>query len=290
VVDDAGRSRETPVSAPFSKLYRHRDHKIEAEMANLYAVVTSLRQNARGINARAYAEALKNEWGDHELAVLERYMNGKTRAEGFRIEATHTIDGVDPLAALYVDATAGASGSGIPVAFYLQSGAGLNSYLIDHTGACAAAVKINQTGTTGYALHLETTNFSDEILRIDSSGTHTGNYIETDNGAVCNNAGAWVNASSAALKDIKDVAGVDDVLGDILDIPLYRYRMKSDASGPVYMGAMAEDWNRIFGDRSPGGIGGVDAAMVSLAGVQSLAKKVEALEERIRQLEASHAP
>jgi hypothetical protein len=278
------------MSQPFGKRYRHSDRKVELEFLQLYQIITNLRQNATGVNVDAYAQALKNSWKDHELAVLERFMSSQSRAAGIRIETTEALDS-DVFSALYVDATEGTpTGAATPVYFDVTGGSGLNAVEINHIASASdSAFKITNAGGNGHSIHIDHTNGTGSIVKIDSLGTHSGNYIGTDNGAVCDNAGLWTDASALALKNLICLESPDTVLGKIRDLKLYRYRYKADTKKRVFMGAMAEDWNRIFDNRSPGGIGGRDAAMVSLAGVQSLLKKVEALESRVAELENSNA-
>jgi hypothetical protein len=267
------------MSVPFTKLYRHRDHKIEVELQNLYNVIQLLRTDPRYINARAYAERIGSEFRRGEISLLSEILHGSYTPARMRLTEVARGARSDPL-------------------LELKGGNAGATYVLKVTGGCAI-------GTTQSIVQIEvdtSTNSESYGLNIKGGGTDNGQYllaIEPDAGftgrlisgagGFLNTSGNWIDASDENLKDMEEDEDIDDVLQKVLTIPMKRFKYKRDKTRAVHSGATAQDWNRIFGNRSPDGIGGRDAAMVAIAGVQSLASKVEALEARIAKLEDFHA-
>lgn len=111
-------------------------------------------------------------------------------------------------------------------------------------------------------------------------------FITTGTGATLSTGGVWTNASDAALKEGFTPVDPADVLSRLDDLPVTRWKYRSESPGVEHIGPTAQDFYRAFGlgasDRT---IGTVDAAGVSLAaikGLHALLKEQRAEIERLK--------
>jgi hypothetical protein len=129
----------------------------------------------------------------------------------------------------------------------------------------------------------------------DNSVTATaGRYIETSTGAFLSSGGTWTNSSDSTKKtSFQDIDG-DSLLAKLASMPVRTWRYRDEDSTVRHMGPTAQEFRAAFslGD-SDKAIATVDADGVSLAAIRALVRRTqqltdqnEALEERVRQLEA----
>lgn len=116
-------------------------------------------------------------------------------------------------------------------------------------------------------------------------------FVATTTGASLTTGGAWVNASSRALKT--GFAAIDpvDVLDRVLALDITRWRYTADAATGEHIGPMAEDFHSAFGlGVDPGSISTVDATGVTLAAIQGLQRRQAETREGIaRRIAAAEA-
>lgn len=100
-------------------------------------------------------------------------------------------------------------------------------------------------------------------------------------------ASSWSSISGIdAMRDVRDVAS-EQILEKISQLPLKRYRYKSQDESIEHIGPLAKDFNELFGNKGEDSyISMSDESGVALAGVKALLERIEQLEARIAELEA----
>jgi len=86
--------------------------------------------------------------------------------------------------------------------------------------------------------------------------------------------------SDRNAKHVDGPANVDDILGRLCEVPVYRWTYKGDLSSRPHIGPMAQDFNAAFGLDAQRIIEVVDVIGVLFAAVQALARKVGADADR----------
>lgn len=123
-------------------------------------------------------------------------------------------------------------------------------------------------------------------------------YVGFGNGAYLSFGGVFTNSSSRELKEAFAAIDPRAVLEQVLALPINTWSYKGSTEGR-HLGPVAEDFKRAFGLAGDGrSIGTVDADGVALAAIQglnakleaenaSLRERLEAIEQRLRQLSAT---
>lgn len=113
----------------------------------------------------------------------------------------------------------------------------------------------------------------------DNNVTATvGRLIETSTGAYLSSGGTWTNSSDSAKKTgFRDVDG-ETILARLATVPVRTWTYRSEDSTVRHMGPTAQDFRTAFalGDGEKA-IATVDADGVSLAAIQALTKRTDAL-------------
>jgi hypothetical protein len=89
--------------------------------------------------------------------------------------------------------------------------------------------------------------------------------------------GAWSSLSDRAAKRDLALANPGDVLSKVAALPIYTWRYKTESSGALHLGPVAQDFSAAFGlGDSDKRITTVDADGVALAAIQGLNMKLDA--------------
>jgi trimeric autotransporter adhesin len=116
-------------------------------------------------------------------------------------------------------------------------------------------------------------------LGSDNNVTATlGRFIETSTGAFLSSGGTWTNSSDSAKKTgFRDVDG-ESILAGLVAMPVRTWTYRTEDSTVRHMGPTAQDFRTAFalgdGDKA---IATVDADGVSLAAIQALVRRTDAL-------------
>lgn len=121
--------------------------------------------------------------------------------------------------------------------------------------------------------------------------------IDHSSGAHLSDAGVFNNASSRRLKEDFQSINNREVLDRLHDLPITRWKYKTDSPQVAHLGPTAEDFREAFGlGTGDETIGTVDADGVALAAIQGLydivkqkETEISALNERLARLEAALA-
>ncbi len=107
---------------------------------------------------------------------------------------------------------------------------------------------------------------------------------------VAGGGGSWSSLSDRAAKRDLSLANPGDVLDKVAALPIYTWRYKTETSGALHLGPVAQDFSAAFGlGDSDKRITTVDADGVALAAIQGLNTKVDQQARRIVELEATLA-
>lgn len=167
--------------------------------------------------------------------------------------------------------------NGSQLAVFINQTSNSSSFRIDNSGA-----------TSGNGVQFNFTNGSNigNILSLTHSGS--GNYIVTDNGAVCSNSGVWVNAPCFReyKEEIIELGPEDfrDTLQKVEQMPIARFYDKRDkASGDQrrYFFSPFQDELVEYFDLNKYGVNGVEVAAIALAAIKALKAEVEELKSRL---------
>jgi len=99
---------------------------------------------------------------------------------------------------------------------------------------------------------------------------------------------AWASSSDINLKENLVEHTYSDTLEKIMEMPIYTYNFKSVDPGIKSIGPVAQDFNRLFpSNKDPLSIVDRDMTGVALAGIRGLNEKLNAVLNRISDLEAA---
>jgi hypothetical protein len=122
------------------------------------------------------------------------------------------------------------------------------------------------------------------VTAINASGTATAGV------QVAGGGGSWSSLSDRAAKRDLALADPGHVLAKVAALPIYTWRYKTEMSGALHLGPVAQDFSAAFGlGDSDQRITTVDADGVALAAIQGLNAKVDQQARRIVELEATIA-
>lgn len=112
-------------------------------------------------------------------------------------------------------------------------------------------------------------------------------YIETSTGAYLSTGGTWTNSSDVARKTAFESVDGEAVLGRIAEMPVSTWSYRDEDASTRHMGPTAQDFRAAFGlGDTDKAIATVDADGVSLAAIQALIARTDALEQRLQAVEA----
>jgi hypothetical protein len=115
------------------------------------------------------------------------------------------------------------------------------------------------------------------VTAINVSGTATAGV------QVAGGGGSWSSLSDRAAKRDLALADAGDVLAKVAALPIYTWRYRTETSGALHLGPVAQDFSAAFGlGDSDQRITTVDADGVALAAIQGLNAKVEARDAALR--------
>jgi uncharacterized small protein (DUF1192 family) len=149
------------------------------------------------------------------------------------------------------------------------------------------ALIVNNTGA-GPTLEIKGLNSTEPMLKLTKGAG--GGYIIDTNVAGCflTNGGVWTDACTRSRKYFFPLvwdqpAFLERVRG--LPIGVFAYKDEFGEPGPErHFGTTAEDFEAAFGLGNDKGLAAMDVAGVALYGVQSLLKRIEALEAEVLKL------
>jgi len=114
-------------------------------------------------------------------------------------------------------------------------------------------------------------------------GTSSTQYpITLASGAYVTAGGTWTNASSRDLKENFTEVNGDEILAKINQLNITEWNYKLESKDTVHIGPIAEEFYDLFKlggtDKS---ISSIDPAGIALVGIQTLSKKVDALQKQL---------
>lgn len=250
---------------------RVKDARTAAEFQNIYDILQNLKIDSGSVDPASVSEAIGKAMKDGQLEVLNRFLTG--RYQGGRILLNNTLDQGYTLYAI----KGNGSGFTFPAIYFSLDQVGVETLRVENQkrGPAAWFKCLGTGGTTGVD--------QDAVVVVENLGS--GDSIRDDSGAKLTSGGAWLNASSRKLK--RDFARVDPEIatGCIRKLPIREFRYKKELRAK-HMGPTAEDFYKLFGLGDSGTISGTDLASVALVGVKSLLARVDALEKKVKRLEA----
>jgi len=257
------------------RLFAFPDPKLQREMDNIYRLLEA-RITAGHLNIEDVAAAVGRTIRDGQLEVLNRFLSFQYFGRNIKL---YLEGGIDQYV-LYA-ARAAVTGANWPVVFF----AGNDSIVPVST--------MEQLGN-GEVLRLKGLNGAYPILFLDDQNG-SAVLIDSTVGASLTNAGVWSDAPCfASKKKYFLMPDLDDFAGRIqaLEIGGFEFKKKDseELSGERHFGPTVEDLYAKFPEIKPPdermGIAGFDLASVALIGVQACLAKIEALEKRVKELEA----
>ena len=110
------------------------------------------------------------------------------------------------------------------------------------------------------------------------------NHLEMANGAVCTAGGVWSNNCSAKLKNLHYRLDSHSILDLVNKLPIYHWSYKSN-SNETHLGPTAEDFHDLFNvGVSNEKLSSIDLSGVSIAAIQALYERIQALELSLHKL------
>jgi hypothetical protein len=144
-------------------------------------------------------------------------------------------------------------------------------YVSSATGQCALTMTDASQGTPETTLVLD-----GATKRFGIGVSQPTNPIQHSSGARLTDAGDWINASDANLKENFRVVDGARLLEQLERLPIRQWNYRIESDGITHIGPTAQDFRAAFGlgedDRS---ISTIDPAGVALAAVQELNRKLE---------------
>jgi hypothetical protein len=254
---------DLPGGPIFTKL---QDPRATREIVELWTRINNLRVTKDIVDARSTAEALGPAFKDGQLEVLNRLLAGAT-GQGIKLSRDK-----DDYTAYFIKQ--GRAGDAFEVLYV--SG--------DMTGAYTARIA---AGDGGCLMLEKTGGGTDPLLRLNETGSFTGNLIETSlNNARLTNAGVWTDATCwKRLKHTKPAKRAG-FLEKLKKLRIFHWRPKKNPK-EKHFGPVLDDLKRHLGMEDPSIS---DIAGLALFGVQCLLTRVEALEKEIEKCRSVRQP
>jgi hypothetical protein len=231
------------------------DPKAMREVNELWRRVNGIRVTGDIIEPTSAAAVLGKAFKDGQLEVLNRLINGQT-GQGIKISQDN-----DDYSGYFVKVNR--AGDAFEVLYV--SG--------DMTGTYSARI----VSVDGGCLMLEKTGGgTDPLLRLNETGSFTGNLIETSlNNARLTNAGVWTDATCWKRLKITKPAKRAGFLEKLKKLRIFHWRPKKNPK-EKHFGPVLDDLKKYLGMSDPSIS---DIAGLALFGVQCLTARVEALEK-----------
>lgn len=234
------------------------DQKAMREINELWRRVNGIRVTKDIIEPGSVAEGLGKAFKDGQLEVLNRLLAGVT-GQGIKLSRDK-----DDYTAYFVKQNRGGD------AFEVLYVSG------DMTGTYTARI----VAADGGCLMLEKTGGgTDPLLRLNETGSFTGNLIETSlNNARLTNAGVWTDATCWKRLKITKPARARGFLEKLKKLRIFHWRPKKNPK-ERHFGPVLDDLREFMGMKDPSIS---DLAGLALFGVQCLLARVEALEKEAK--------
>lgn len=165
--------------------------------------------------------------------------------------------------------------------WYLRAHGSGGKFRIDEANTAGTSFELAPGGALTLASGL-TTNGVSQLNGNVTIGTSTANASLTV-------WGTFSNPSSRTFKT--DIAPIDsrEMLRKVAALPVYAWRYKADAKGPVQIGPMAEDFRDVVGVGDGKFLVGQNTAGVSLAAIRGLNEVVEENRKELAELRTRNA-
>lgn len=119
------------------------------------------------------------------------------------------------------------------------------------------------------------------VVAIDGSGAATASCSLTD-------GTGWNCSSDRNLKDVLGEVDGEEILEQLEELPIYRWRMKQASEETPHLGPMAQDFSAAFGvGEDDTHISTIDLDGVALAAIRGLARRLEDHDDEMRRESAA---